>query len=62
MTNAFLLSAKKKLQACYHMQDFGQLLKYVVGDDGDHGVYYDYKQVLQIQLFLEKQIYQNNKK
>jgi hypothetical protein len=62
MTNTFIFSAKKKLQACYHMQDFGQLLEYAMGDDGHHGVYYDYKLVLQMQLFLEKQIYHNDKK
>jgi len=48
MTNTFLSSAKKKLQACYHMQDFGQLLEYAMGDDGHHGVYYDYKHTFQM--------------
>jgi hypothetical protein len=57
MTNTFIFLAKKKLQACYHMQDFGQLLEYVMGVDGHHGVCYDYKHVFQMQLFLEKQIY-----
>jgi hypothetical protein len=38
------------------MQHFGQLLKYAMGDHGHHGVYYDYKHALQMQLFLEKQI------
>jgi hypothetical protein len=44
------------------MQNLGQLLKYVMGEDGHHGVYYDYKHAFQMQLFLEKQIFQNNKK
>ncbi len=57
MTNTFLSLAKRKLQAYYHMQHFGQLLTYAMGDDGHHGVYYDYKHALQMQLFLEKQIY-----
>ncbi len=48
MTNTFLSLAKKKLQACYHMQDFGQLLEYAMGDDGHHGVYYDYKHAFQM--------------
>jgi hypothetical protein len=48
MTNTFFSSAKKKLQPYYHMQDFGQLPKYAMGDDGHHGVYYDYKHVLQM--------------
>jgi hypothetical protein len=47
MTNTFLFSPKKNSQAYYHMQDFGQLLKYAIGDDGHHGVYYDYKHILQ---------------
>lgn len=55
MTNTFLSLAK-------NMQDFGQLLEYAMGDDGHHNVYYDYKHVFQMQLFLEKQIYQNNSK
>ncbi len=48
MTNMFFSSTKKKLQVYYHMQDFGQLPKYAMGDDGHHGVYYDYKHVLQM--------------
>jgi hypothetical protein len=30
------------------MQDFGQLLEYVMGDDEHHGVYYHYKHALQM--------------
>jgi hypothetical protein len=48
MINTFISSTKKKLQACYHMEDFGQLPKYVMGDDGHYGVYYDYKHVFQM--------------
>jgi hypothetical protein len=39
------------------MQDFRQLLKYTMGCNGHHGVYYDFKHVIQKQLLLEKQIY-----
>ncbi len=48
MTNTFFSLAKKKLQACYCMQDFGQLLEYAMGDDGHHGVYYDFKHAFQM--------------
>jgi hypothetical protein len=48
MINTFISSAKKKLQASYDMEDFGQLPKYVMGDGGHYGVYYDYKHALQM--------------
>ncbi len=48
MTNTFLSLAKKKLQACYHMQHFGQLPKYAMGDDGHQDVDFVYTNTLQV--------------